>query len=126
TEDELAQVARGRDHVRRPARVEVAQDAQRQRREARLPLELFERAAPETPAARPLERGIRGQLDDERLPSESRTERAAPEHPGRVDDVVLACPVVDERGAAVVADARRETARYRAQRIRARLRRCVG
>src|SRR5207302_7715426 len=84
------------------------------------------RAAPETPAARPLERGIRGQLDDERLPSESRTERAAPEHPGRVDDVALACPVVDERGAAVVADAGRETARYRAQRIRARLRRCVG
>ena len=94
----LAEICARREHVRRVAKLDVARKAQRcdDRTTART-LELVHVSLDVAAAVRTLESRVGCQLDDVRPARDDRAERAAPEHPGRVDDVILARAIVDER-----------------------------
>src|SRR6266508_6045288 len=80
----------------------------------------------EAAAAGPLERRVARQLDDVGPASRQRAGGAATVHSGRVDDVDVPRARPDKSHAASVADAGRQRARYRAHRVRLRVRRALG
>ena len=84
--------------MRRTAQLEIAREAQRRDHRSRAQaLEFVDVAGDETSATRTLEGGIGGHLHAGRSPRNRRPERTPPEHSGRVHDVRLARPVMDER-----------------------------